>query len=130
MNILIIDDDVFVQKALGFNLSELGHSVTTAGDGLKAIEVMEKKQDFDIIFCDVMMPVLTGPGFLLMLKNYFPNVLPAIVVVSGIKDGESFLKKIDTKFDYFVKKPVDMAELRRVVDDIGRLKDKQAGLRP
>jgi CheY-like chemotaxis protein len=122
MNILLIDDDIFFQKALSFNLSELGHSVTVAGDGLKAIEVLEKQPDFDIVFCDVMMPVLTGPGFLLMLKRYFPKVFPAIVVVSGIKDGEDFLKKIDTKFDYFVKKPVDMVRLHQLVEDIEKLK--------
>jgi len=124
MNTLIIDDDIFLKKALSFNLLELGHSIAIAGDGQEAIDLIEKNQNFDLIFCDVMMPVLTGPSFLLMLKKHFPKGLPCIVIISGVKDGEDFLHKIDVQYDYFVKKPIDMPQLRELVDKINSSRKK------
>ena len=120
MNILIIDDDVFVKKALSFNLLEDGHTVTTAGNGEEAIELIEKNKNFDLIFCDVMMPVLTGPTFLLKLKKYYPQGLPAIVIISGVKDGENFLHTIDIHYDHFISKPIDMLHLNKIVEEVGK----------
>ena len=124
MNTLIIDDDIFLKKALSFNLLELGHTVAIAGNGQEAIEMIEKNKNVDLIFCDVMMPVLTGPGFLLMLKKHFPKDLPCIVIISGVKDGENFLHKIDIQYDYFVKKPIDMPKLRQLVEKINIARKK------
>ena len=124
MNILIIDDDVFVKKALSFNLLEEGHSVTIAGNGEEAIVHIEKNKNFDLIFCDVMMPVLTGPTFLLMLKKYYPQGLPAIAIISGVKNGEDFLHKIDIDYDYFLSKPIDMEQLKSIVTEVGAKKRK------
>ncbi|MES2678813.1 MAG: response regulator [Bacteroidota bacterium] len=123
MNILIIDDDAFVKKALSFNLLEDGHSVTLAGNGEEAISLIEKNQNFDLIFCDVMMPVLTGPTFLLMLKKYFPLGLPAIAIISGVKDGEDFLHKIDINYDFFIKKPINMEYLNKIVKKVDEKKN-------
>lgn len=123
MNTLIIDDDIFLKKALSFNLLELGHAVALASDGQEAIQVIEKDKNFDLIFCDVMMPVLTGPAFLLMLKKYFPMKLPCIVIISGVKEGEEFLKKADIQYDYFVKKPIDMPALINLISEIDNFKN-------
>lgn len=118
MNILIIDDDVMVKKALSFNLLQDGHTVTVAGNGEEALALIEKNPNFDLIFCDVMMPVATGPTFLLQLKKYYPLGLPAIVIISGVKDGENFLHKIEISYDYFIKKPIDMDELNKIVNKV------------
>ena len=118
MNILVIDDDVFVKKALSFTLLKEGHTVTNAGNGEEAIDLIEKNKNFDLIFCDVMMPVLTGPTFLLMLKKYYPKGLPAIIVISGVKDGENFLHKIEISYDYFISKPIDMEQVNKIVKEI------------
>jgi CheY-like chemotaxis protein len=115
MNTLIIDDDIFLKKTLSFHLLEMGHTVTIAGDGKEALDLIAGNNSFDLIFCDVMMPVLTGPSFLLLLKKYYPKGMPFIVIISGVKDGAEFLKKIETKYDHFLKKPLDLEELGNVV---------------
>ena len=126
MNILIIDDDVFVKKALSFTLLDSGHSVAIAGNGEEAIAHIEKNKNFDLILCDVMMPVLTGPTFLLMLKKYYPQGLPAIVIISGVKNGEDFLHKIDIRYDYFMSKPLNMEQLNNIVHEIDEKKRMSA----
>jgi two-component system, cell cycle sensor histidine kinase and response regulator CckA len=85
MNILIIEDDAMVRKALGHQLLEMSHTISVATNGQEALTLIEKNRQVDLIICDVMMPVLTGPSFLLMLKKYYPVKLPAIIIISGDK---------------------------------------------
>lgn len=118
MTSLIVDDDVFTQKFLSFALLEKGVTVSIAKDGQEAIHLLERTKAIDVIFCDVMMPVLTGPSFLLMLKNYFPKQLPRIVIISGLKDGSDFLNKLEVPYDYFLKKPIDPAALEAVLKSL------------
>src|SRR3954470_599144 len=106
MNILIIEDDLMVRKALSHSLLEMGHTVSTSTNGQEAIHVIEKNRAIDLILCDVMMPVLTGPSLILMLKNYFPKNLPAVIIISGDKVGEDYLKKIEIPYDFFLTKPI------------------------
>jgi two-component system, cell cycle sensor histidine kinase and response regulator CckA len=118
MNILIIDDDLMLRKAVGHNLLEAGHTVSIASNGQEAIDMLEEGKRFELVMVDVMMPVLTGPSFILQLKKYFPNKLPTIVVISGVKDGEEFLKKIDIPFDHFLPKPIDFNKLKAIISGI------------
>jgi CheY-like chemotaxis protein len=122
MNVLIIDDDVFTKKVLSFFLLGLGHSITIAGDGLEAMRIVEKNPDFDMIFCDIMMPGLTGPTFLLLLKKHYPDVLPVISVISGMKDGEAFLKKLEVTYDHFIKKPLEPDQLQQMMREASAVK--------
>jgi CheY-like chemotaxis protein len=116
MNILIIDDDLMVRKALGHNLLEAGHTVSITANGQEAIDLLEKNHNVDLILVDVMMPVLTGPSFILMLKKYYPGKLPAIFIISGVRNGEEFLKKIEINYDLFLSKPIDFGKLRSEIN--------------
>lgn len=118
MNILIVDDDIFTQKFLSFHLLEKGYTVSIAKDGQEAIQLIEKNKNTDVIFCDVMMPVLTGPSFLLLLKKIFPKKLPLIIVISGVKDGAEFLAKLEVPYDHFLKKPIDPQDLDTLLNKL------------
>lgn len=118
MNVLIIDDDAFLRKMMGFMLLDLRHTVTAASNGQEALNLLRTNARFDIIFCDVMMPVLTGPGFLLMLKKLCPGRLPVTVMMSGAKLGEDFMKKLGVKYDHFIHKPLDAVKVRQLLDQV------------
>ena len=118
MNILIVDDDIFFQNLISIDLLKCGHKVTFADDGRKAISALVKNSDVDAIICDVNMPVLTGPSFILSLKQIYSKKIPAIIIVSATKDGEAFMKKIDIPHDYYFEKPVDIAGLNEALTAI------------
>jgi CheY-like chemotaxis protein len=120
MHVLIIDDDIFMRKILSHLLLELGHSVAVAGDGLEAMNLVSGKERFDLIFCDIMMPIVSGPSFLLRLKKYYPKKLPVITIMSGVHDGREFLKTIDTKYDHFLQKPFEAEELVKLINEVSR----------
>src|SRR6187399_2079269 len=58
-SILVVDDDPEIVTMLSTRLGKRGYQVTTAPDGAKAIE-LAKKQKFDIVLLDVMMPGKSG----------------------------------------------------------------------
>jgi CheY-like chemotaxis protein len=118
MNILVIEDDLMVRKAISHQLLEKNHTVSVASNGREALQVIEKHRDIDLIICDVMMPELTGPSFILMLKNYFPKNLPSVIIISGVKIDEEFLKKIDIPFDHFIPKPINFTKFSQLIDQL------------
>jgi CheY-like chemotaxis protein len=115
MKVLIIEDDILVRKALSHVLLEAGHTVIVSPDGMDALKVIEKNAALDLVICDVMMPFLTGPSFILKLQQMFPHRLPYIIIISGDKVGEDFLKKIEIPYDQFLTKPIDHERLREIL---------------
>ncbi len=118
MNILLVDDDVFFQNMISFDLLKSGHTVTIADEGQKAISILTQNSHFDVIICDVNMPVLTGPSLILSLKQIYPKKLPVIIIVSASKDGEAFMRKIEIPHDYYLEKPVDTEALNKILNAI------------
>jgi CheY-like chemotaxis protein len=118
MNILIVEDDAATRKAIGFYALEAGHSVTSSANGTEALALLEKNRSFRLVICDIMMPGLSGAGFLLGVKKIFRDKMPAVIVVSGVKDGEELLKKVEVGFDAFLKKPIDFRQLEKVIKEI------------
>lgn len=115
MNVLVVDDDVFFQNLISHDLLSQGYVVMIAENGQRAIEMIERNKNFDVVICDVNMPILTGPSFILSLKRIFHKQLPTIIIVSASEDGEAFMKKIEIPFDYYFKKPVDMGAFNKAL---------------
>jgi two-component system response regulator ResD len=126
MNILIIEDDTMVRKALSHYLLESSHTVSIAANGHEALTVVENNRDIDLIICDIMMPVLTGPAFILMLKKYFPVQMPSVIIISGAKLDEEFLNKIEIQYDHFIRKPINYPKLATLIDELYRKKHAPA----
>lgn len=58
LKVLVVDDDVPVARSLG-RLLKPRHQVTLAASGRQALSLLEGSE-YDVIFCDVMMPEMTG----------------------------------------------------------------------
>ncbi len=114
MNILIADDDEFLQKSLSYYLLQAGHTVSIAINGQAALEAIEKNKNIDALICDVNMPQLTGPGLILTLRKFYPQGLPKIIIVSGIKNGKEFMKQLEIPYDLYLEKPLDAAKVEEL----------------
>ena len=57
--ILVVDDESDIRSLIQRYADREGHEVTTASDGLQAVELC-KDADFDIIVMDIMMPEMDG----------------------------------------------------------------------
>ena len=67
-NIMIIDDDLYINKMLEEALVQAGYSVTKAFSGKEALEIVSKVRP-DLVLLDLMLPGLSGEELLPHLRR-------------------------------------------------------------
>ncbi|MCZ6595624.1 MAG: sigma-54 dependent transcriptional regulator [Bacteroidetes bacterium] len=112
--ILIIEDEAAIRRVLVKILSEENdnYKVTEAEDGLAGIDLI-KKEDYDLVLCDIKMPKMDGVEVLEAAKKIKPEV--PIVMISGHGDLETAVNTMRLgAFDY-ISKPPDLNRLLNTV---------------
>lgn len=112
--ILIIEDEAAIRRVLVKILSEENdaYQVTEAEDGLLGIEMI-KKDDFDLVLCDIKMPKMDGVEVLEAIKKIKPET--PIVMISGHGDLDTAVNTMRLgAFDY-ISKPPDLNRLLNTV---------------
>ena len=109
IKILVAEDDLLFAQTLEDFLSEEGFSVDLCHDGAEA-ETLCYENRYDLLLLDINMPSLTGLELLQSLREG-ENRTPAIYLTS-YKDKETLLKGFATGADDYLRKPVDLDELR------------------
>src|SRR5210317_56988 len=113
-NILIIEDEAAIRRVLVKILSEESdtYAVEEAEDGLVGIEKI-KKDDFDLVLCDIKMPKMDGVEVLEAVKKIKPEI--PIVMISGHGDLDTAVNTMRLgAFDY-ISKPPDLNRLLNTV---------------
>ncbi len=75
--ILVVDDDIHIQKLYKEELEEEGYEVVVAGSGVKAMELFIQENP-DIVTLDILMPDVDGIKLLRQMKEKKPR-LPIIM---------------------------------------------------
>ncbi|MBW3658397.1 MAG: response regulator [Actinobacteria bacterium] len=116
MTVLLVEDEPDVRLVVAMLLRRAGLTVLQAGDGREAIEVLEAERDaVDVVLLDVLMPVMTGPEALPVLRELVPD-LP-VVFYSGYDRGEvAPLLSEDPPYTSFLSKPADQDTLLAELD--------------
>ncbi|MCB0457009.1 MAG: sigma-54 dependent transcriptional regulator [Flavobacteriaceae bacterium] len=112
--ILIIEDEAAIRRVLVKILTEENttYEVMEAEDGLIGIELI-KKEDFDLILCDIKMPKMDGVEVLEAVKKLKPEI--PIVMISGHGDLDIAVNTMRLgAFDY-ISKPPDLNRLLNTV---------------
>ncbi len=108
---LVVDDDPVNIRVLQNYLESENCLVKTAGDGISALEIIEHDQDIDLVFLDIMMPVMSGYDVCRRIRlRHGPEELPVIMLTA-----KNMMADIDAAFsaganDYIVK-PFHASEL-------------------
>ena len=105
--ILIVDDEINIRKVVREYAEFEGYEVEEAQDGMEAVEIA-KKEDFDLIIMDVMMPRLDGYSACKEIKKY--KKIPVIMLSAR---GEEYDKLFcfEIGIDDYVVKPFSPKEL-------------------
>ena len=112
--ILIIEDEAAIRRVLLKILSEENpdYKVSEAEDGLQGVELI-KKENFDLILCDIKMPKMDGIEVLNQIKIIKPET--PIVMISGHGDLDTAVQSMRIgAFDY-ISKPPDLNRLLNTV---------------
>lgn len=114
VDVLIIDDDPAVRRAVGKALERAGYGVETVDTGLAAMAAV-RAHSFHAIVCDVRMPFLDGVTFYDELEKADPEAAKRVVFVTAFATDptvQAFLERIDRPV---VEKPFELDDLLAVV---------------
>lgn len=105
---LVVDDVETNRDVLGLFLSDIGVEVEKAENGLRALECVRQQMP-DIIFLDILMPELDGPGTVEQLFAEYGTDATKIVAVSASVFDHQRKNYMDMGFNHFIDKPVRSA---------------------
>ncbi|MET1260082.1 sigma-54 dependent transcriptional regulator [Flagellimonas sp. DF-77] len=112
--ILVIEDEAAIRRVLVKILSEESdtYEVFEAEDGLKGLETI-KKEDFDLVLCDIKMPKMDGVEVLEASRKIKPEI--PFIMISGHGDLDTAVNTMRLgAFDY-ISKPPDLNRLLTTV---------------
>ena len=115
--ILIVEDDQAVRDAFTRTLRHGGFHVTTAENGVAALQVLGQ-QTFDAIISDYRMPELGGQGFYEQLEERFPSMASRIVFVTAYAEDPKIRKFLDQTGQPILGKPVETRDLLEAVKQL------------
>ena len=112
--ILIVEDEASIRRVLVKILSEedKSHQIFEAEDGLAALDKI-KKENFDLILCDIKMPKVDGIEVLEFSKKIRPEI--PIVMISGHGDLDTAVDSMKKGAYDYISKPPDLNRLLNTV---------------
>ena len=111
--ILIIDDNVNVARSFAILLAD--HDVEVSVDPRRAANRILAGETFDIVFCDLMMPAMTGMDLHAAVAEKLPKQAERIVFVTGgafTPAAQEFVSRVPNTV---LEKPFDMKKLAEVL---------------
>jgi two-component system cell cycle sensor histidine kinase/response regulator CckA len=114
--ILLVEDEEGLRQLNARGLTSRGYTVLEAGNGVEAIEVLERSDgEVDLVVSDVVMPEMDGPTLLRELRSRNPDL--KIIFVSGYAE-DAFQKHLPADGKYaFLAKPFTLKQLVNAVKE-------------
>ena len=105
--ILVCDDDKEIVEAIEIYLTQDGHQVLEAYDGIEAVEI-QKKESVDLLIMDIMMPRMDGIRATLKIRE--KHNIPIIILSAKSEDADKILG-LNIGADDYITKPFNPLEL-------------------
>jgi two-component system cell cycle sensor histidine kinase/response regulator CckA len=114
--ILLVEDEEGLRQLNARGLASRGYTVLEAGNGVEAIEVLERSDSqIDLVVSDVVMPEMDGPTLLRELRIRNPDL--KIIFVSGYAE-DAFQKHLPADGQFaFLPKPFTLKQLVNAVKE-------------
>ena len=100
--ILVVDNDKFILEFMNDVLSERGHEVVTAEDGLSALDILETLVP-DVIFVDLVMPNIGGEDLCFLVRQN-PALKNTFLVILSALSGDNTVNYRELGADHFIVK--------------------------
>lgn len=115
--ILVVDDEENARMALSKILTHEGYDVSSAENGLEALNFLRSK-DVELIITDLNMPEMNGLSFLRELNRRHPA--SNVIMITAYGEVESYIEAMTLGAFEYINKPVKYDELKKVINKIFR----------
>lgn len=111
--ILVVDDEADIRELLKELLTMMGFGVTTAENGREALDILAQSRP-DLILLDILMPVMSGLGFLKMRQaDPLLRTIPVLVMTASMN-----LRDVPPTADAVIPKPFPLDDLMRQIREL------------
>ena len=112
--IMVVEDYEDTRVLLKQWLEGLGYSVLEASNGQEAVEIADRERP-DLILMDLDLPILDGIAATQQIRQKPQLERVPIVAVTAYPMSYSHVKAFSKGCDEYMRKPIDISELERVV---------------
>jgi len=127
--VLLVEDEAHLAEGLRFNLEAEGYEAEVVGDGeLATKKLLEKREPFDVIVLDIMLPGKDGFSVVSELRaahNYVP-----VLMLTARGRPEDVLKGFASGADDYLAKPFDLSILLARLQGLLRRSEWMRGVKP
>ena len=117
MELLVIEDDAVIGKALRQGFSEAGHGCAWAKQGDKGL-TLATSQRFDAIVLDLMLPVMPGLDVLKNLRRQ--GIHTPVILLTALGSVEERVEGLNAGADDYLVKPFAFTELMARIEAVCR----------
>jgi len=111
--VLVVEDDTLTRHFLRQALEYGGHQVTTAGDGVEAIALLDKPGMFEAVITDYAMPRANGVDVIAHAQKIDPLV--ASIIITAFRDLDLAMQAMASGAVAFIPKPCKTDHLNTVL---------------
>ena len=127
MKILVVEDNEFSTNLITEMLNSLGVEVVTASDGHDAILKFERsaKNEFDMIFMDIVMPKLNGnesAATIRMIDREDARTSPIIAITALNSETDRQMMR-ESGMDGFLQKPLSIPAVKEIIEQYSTKND-------
>jgi len=121
--VLIAEDEENILNLLDRLLTQRGFKTLTAGDGIKALELV-KSCAIDVVITDIRMPGLDGISLMKQIKAI--NPLIEVLIMTAFASVDTAIEAVKSGARDYIKKPFDIEEVIAAVERAALLVDQHA----
>jgi len=110
--VLVVDDEEIARDNLEYILKKEGYQVSTAANGLEAVNIL-KTRNIDLILTDLKMEKMDGMQLLESAKKISPHA--ELVMITGFATVSSAVDALKKGAFHYLPKPINLDELRSTV---------------
>lgn len=107
-NVLVVDDDKEIVKAIEIYLSKEGYNILKAYNGKQALEILKENKDIHLIILDIMMPEMDGIETANTIRK---DLAIPIIMLSAKSEDYDKIEGLNCGADDYVTKPFNPLEL-------------------
>jgi YesN/AraC family two-component response regulator len=112
--ILLVDDDADFREELAESFDD--YEFVHASSGEKALEIIKKPNEIDLILLDVMMPGASGTEILAEIKKIEPGI--KVVMLTGHSSKDVAVEALKGRADDFLEKPLNINEAKEIIEKL------------
>jgi CheY-like chemotaxis protein len=113
--VLLVEDNRDAAAILRDLLEFAGHTVEVAHTGSSGVEAAQQFQP-DVVLCDLGLPGMDGYQVAAALRQNPATANIRLIALSGYGQDEDLWRSADAGFNLHLTKPVDFAELERLLE--------------